>query len=240
MRLHPNLENYLAAQQETITRIRAANIPESVIVSKVLLAEHSLTRETHPKQYSITSPTDSLEVNHLGIIGDRHYRSVRPSGPRERELLPKKSVIREHRHIFAVSLGDCQALSDLVGVQVTPCLLGANLVLEREDGKPYSLSALPQGTYLRIAMPEVVTVGEITTGNLVALLQKQATQEGCGVTGASIQDFYNMGSTIVKQFCDSSKLNRGIVCSVEYPAEGIAKIKPGQRIFFGFPTGYTP
>ena len=60
---------------------------------------------------------------------------------------------------------------------------------------------------------------------MVAVLQKYATQEGCGITGATIKEHHNADKSVVKRFTEESKLNRGIVCSVEFPGEGTAKIE---------------
>ncbi len=240
MKLYQDLSAYIAGQSELLRQLEQANIPSSVIITRVLSPNSTVSKDSHPTQYSLTHSVEYLEIDSQGIIGERHHRAVRPSSGRERAILPKGTIIREHRHIFAVSLGDCKELSDRLDVEVTPELLGANLVIEREDQSPYSLSFLPQGTYLRVASSQVVESSAISKDNLIAVLQKYATQEGCGITGASIQDHHKADKSLVKRFTEESKLNRGIVCSVEFPGEGTAKIEPGQRIFFGFPTGYAP
>ena len=240
MRLYQDIAAYRVGQRELLEQLEQANIPQSAVITNVLASDYSMTKDTDPTQYSLTHSVEYLEIDSQGIIGERHHRAVRPSSGRERAIFPKGTIIREHRHLFAVSLADCKELSDKLDVEVTPQLLGANLIIERVDQLSYSLSALPQGTYIRITNPAIIDSSSINRDNLVAVLQKYATQEGCGITGLSIQEYHKADKSLVKRFIDESKLKRGIVCSVEFPGEGTTRIEAGQRVFFGFPTGYAP
>ncbi len=235
MHLYNNLEAYIAGEKAKLDELLKANLPEVGIISQVLVSPSGMTRKSHLVEYSVNKVVPYLEIDTSGIIGDRHHQSVRLSTGREKEILPKRSMVREHRHIFAVSLGDCEELSALLGYEATPQLLGANIVIEREDKRSYSLSALPQGTYLRIT-----DSGQRNADKPIAVLQKYVTQEGCGITGNAISHSYGKGTELTKLFEDAAKLNRGIVCSVEFAGVDTARLEAGQKVFFGFPTGYAP
>ena len=233
MLLYQNLDDYVRGEIERLQSLPKMNIPEQGIISRVLGPGQDQDRKSNPEGYSVTLPVNFLEIDSLGIYGDRHRRPNRPSTVREREVVPKGTIIREHRHIFAVSLYDCKVLSDKLEVDVTPELLGANLVIEREDGQDYSLSALPQGVYIRVYSHE------IEERNLLAVLEKRVTQQGCSVTGNAIRKQYEKTADLTQRFVKISTENRGIVCSVESPVDHSTRIEAGQKVSFSFPKGKT-
>ena len=110
MLLYNNLEEYVKGQREKLDKLNNANIPERGLIIKVLISSENQDKETNIKGYSITNEIPLLLINTLGILGDRHYREVRNSTGRERELYQKGTIIREHRHVFAVSHYDCKVL----------------------------------------------------------------------------------------------------------------------------------
>lgn len=235
MLFYNNLEDYIKDQQARLANLPNANIPERGIVLKVLLPRENQDKSSDVVNYSITHEVPQIEIDYLGIFGDRHRRTHKPSSGREITLYPKKTEMREHRNLFAMSPYDCRVLSDKLGVEVTPELLGANVVMGREDGRDYSLSSLPHQAYLIIAPEQSLEMPKPP----IATLLNYAKQQGCGVTGNAIAKKYN-DSTLTKRFIEHSKENRGIVCSIEYPIEPTAKIRQGQKVFFKFPMGIAP
>ncbi|MDO8556777.1 MAG: hypothetical protein Q7R96_06425 [Nanoarchaeota archaeon] len=236
MRLYNNLEEYLEGQRYALELVRTANLPDMGVVLKVLASPSGESAQANLATYSVTHEVDKLEVDCLGVVGDRHYRSYAQSTGRERDIVPKGTLIREQRHVFAVSLADCRRLSERLGVEVTPELLGANLVIGREDGQEYSLSALPPDTYLLFADAHA----EVLPKPPIAALVRYAQQEGCGVTGNALAVHYD-DKSLTSRFRDVSKTNRGIVCRVDFPTpENKAVLEAGQRVFFKYSTGVAP
>lgn len=235
MLFYNSIEDYIQGQQARLANLLNANLPERGIVLKVLLPGENQDKSGNVVNYSITHEVQQIEVDYLGIIGDRHRRAHKPSGGRETTLYPKKTQMKEHRHLFAVSPYDCRVLSDKLGVEVTPELLGANLVIGREDGRDYSLSSLPHQAYLIIAPEQSLEMSNPP----IATLLNYAKQQGCGVTGNALAKIYN-DKTLTKRFIEHSKDNRGIVCSIEYPVEPTAAIRQGQRVFCKFTMGIAP
>lgn len=227
MLFYQNLDEFVSGQREKLDSLFEAKIPERGIILKTLLADNSLDRKSDVANYSLTKEVEQIEADYLGIVGDRHRGAFRQSTSRETLLYPKGTIIREHRHVLAVSSFDCEVLSEKLGVEVTPELLGANLVIGREDGVDYSLSALPENTHLVITKEDF---------KLVTTLKHYVMQQGCGVTGNMIANKYG-DKNLIKKFIEASKNNRGIVCSVEYPVKESAVIKRGMSVYFGFPKG---
>ncbi len=235
MLFYENLLKYIEGQREKLEVLRFANIPDRGLIIKVLLPDRNQDRAANLDTYSLTYEVEQIEIDCLGIKGERHRRISRPSTGREKLIYPKGTLIREHRHIVAVSPYDCKILSDKLEVEVTPELLGANLVIGREDGQDYSLSALPEYSYLLIAEKENRELPKPP----LATLRHYTLQQGCGITGNSISKNYD-NKSLTQKFVVESKENRGILCSVEHPAEKFAIIKAGQKVFFRFPMGITP
>jgi hypothetical protein len=234
MLLYDNLAAYIEGEKVKLEKLATANLPEKGVIIQVLGPAENQDKATNLDGYSVTRPVEELVIDYEGIHGDRHRRTFHPSTGREKTLYPKGTIIREHRHIFAVSLRDCDELSNRLGVEVTPELLGANLVIAREDAAPYSLSALPIGTHLVIVEPATTEMPRPG----IATLVRYAQQQGCGITGNAISKTY--GADLTKRFGDESKTNRGIVCSVEYPVHPPAALKVGQTVFFRYSMGVTP
>lgn len=235
-RFYPGIYDYIEAMHGKLDLLANARIPSMGIISKVL-SHGKTTKEQDRLRYSITSQVESVDIDGSGIVGDRHYREFRLAGGRERDVYPKedKCFIREQRHIFAVSDFDCNVLSEKVGREITPELLGANLVISREDRRDFSLSQLPLGTYLFI--------GDANSREMptppVASLVMYTKQLGCAVTGNAIAEHYG-DLSLSKKFVDAAQDNRGIVLTVEHPYNSKAVLRAEQKVFFGFSTGETP
>ncbi|MBM3233075.1 hypothetical protein FJZ18_02825 [Candidatus Pacearchaeota archaeon] len=232
MFFHNSRFEYLQAQRAKLDEILLANIPEVGIITKVLFTNEP-RNIAKIMSYSITREVDTLEVTIEGIKGDRHHGGVASSTGRERALYHKGTQILQQRQIFAVSPYDCQVLSEKMGVEITPELLGANLLIEHQDRKTnYSLSLLSRGTYLCIS-PEALV--ELPRPPLATLIH-HVEQQGCGVTGAAIAAHYN-NPLLIAKFTEHSKSNRGIACRIEYPVQSPAFLRKGQKVFFKYPTG---
>lgn len=235
MLFYKNLNEYVKGQREKLDRLANAHIPEEGLIARVLGPSDNQDKSRNVTGYSITQEVDILELDYQGIMKDRHYGTHRLSTARERFIFPKGTEIRQHRHVFAVSPYDCKVLSEKLGVEVTPELLGANLVIKSIDNRPYSLSELPENTYL------VISQGNAShrPQKPIAILVHYVKQQGCGITGNAIAEHYS-DKSLTKKFMGASKDNRGIVCSIEYPVDQPAILEEGQKIFFIFPTGVSP
>lgn len=236
--------------RERLNRIYDANFPGDgkLIISRVL---HPQPADTKGLGYMFTQEQDRpLLVTTRGIVGARRYCQEREMNGREKHALPRGAHLRNHRHLLAVSELDCKKLSDRMGVEITPELLGANLVLSREDGEPFELTALLYGTDLQIYPQRVSQLPKNDEGmsrppqnneGLEALLRVQAEQMGCKMTGNSIAMHYN-DKSLVSKFIENSKENRGLILSLEHPVEADsrkAEFRPGQVVYVRYPTGKT-
>src|SRR3989344_5757567 len=173
MKYYNNLEAYIAGQRALLDQLLTANLPEVGVILKVLLPDQRKRGDI--ANYSVTREADFLAVDCLGVMSDRHRELYVNTTARETDVYPKRTKIRGHRHIFVVSLYDCKLLSDRLGVPVTPELLGANVVVGREDGADYSLSALPAETALLIASEKAISIPRPPLASFI----RHAVQEGC-------------------------------------------------------------
>ncbi|MDO8564069.1 MAG: hypothetical protein Q7R87_03610 [Nanoarchaeota archaeon] len=230
---YKDFQDYLAGEKARLDARWEIDFPDRGVILKVLAHHSQRTKENDAKNYSVTSEYDNIRIDGLGIAGDRHYGFSRKSTGREKEY-PRGSEIAGGRHIFAVSPYDCKILSDKIGVEITPELLGANLVIGREDEKDLPLSELPVGTRLFI--------GESNASEFpkppIATLVNYVKQMGCVVTGNAIAEYYGR-KELSRAFIEHSKNNRGIVCNVEYPVLERATLEAGQKVLFRFHTGIT-
>jgi len=231
MKFYESFQAYVEGEKRKLESMQGARIPEVGIIKKVLGPNDRQAEGTNGI-YSVTQPVDSLKIDFQGIVGDKHHAAFRDSTARERETYTTGTPIRQHRHIFVVSQYDCDILSGKLNVLVTPELLGANLVIEREDEAPYSISQLPFHTSLLIEDPGQ----ELPSRPPIATLEHQLMQEGCSETGLAIATNYD-DSSLKAKFFEAAEQNRGIVFSVEYPVMGDATLEVGQKVFFRFPTG---
>ncbi len=228
---YKNFSDYLAEERKKLDERERMDFPDSGIILKVLAHPRQQTKRTHPKTYSVTQEVSQIDINTRGILGDRHFDSARDSTGRESEY-PRKTVIAGGRHIFAVSPYDCRILGEKMGVEITPELLGANIVIGREDGKDLPLSELPITTRLFIAKSDSLVLPKLPTATLINYVK----QQGCVVTGNAIAEKYDR-KELSAMFIANSKDNRGIVCNIEYPVEVKAALKAGQKVFFRFNQG---
>jgi hypothetical protein len=236
MLFYNDLAEYVAKESEKLAELQKANIPDSGVVLDVLSPGEDQDRDGNPGRYSVTRPVDRLTIDQYGIAGDRHRSLTKRATGRESALYKSSgATIVNRRQIFAVSPEDCRVLSDRLGVEITPQLLGANLVIGRDDGAAFALSEVPCNTYFAIAQADAEAPPQPPIATLVNYVQ----QQGCSRTGKAIAQALD-DPTLVRRFVTQAKTHRGIVCSVEYPADAPATIERGQRIFFRFPMGRCP
>ena len=158
---------------------------------------------------------------------------TRPSTAREAKLYGRTGVsIVNRRQVFVTSPGEYEVLTHTVGVEITAELLGANLVIGREDGDEFYISDLPSNTYLVVGAPESTEPDKPPVATLIQYVQ----QKGCRVTGKAIVTRYGE-QRLQKQFIENTRRRRGILCSVEYPVDEPATLERGQKVFFRFPVG---
>ena len=229
MHIHKDLESYLDFQKQRNLEIAEANFPSRGVITRIL-APSGLSEEVDGEKYLVNHDVETLAIDRAGIVGDRHNSVYREMNSREKAIYPRKALIRQHRHLVAISPYDCEVISKAMGMEIDPALLGVNLVIERDDGEDYSLSAIPFGTYVAIG-------GEPRKQPVT--LQHQVTQEGCGVTGAAIaQHFANEEMRL--EFVRASKKNRGVLLGIEHIEGDTQTLEVGQEVHFMFPVGFTP
>jgi len=236
MLFHDNLDTHVRFEQERLARLHQANIPEVGVILAVLGPNEDQDARANPGGHSVTRPVERLALNSHGIEGDRHAGLTRSSTGRESALYRTDRVrITNRRQIFAVSPADCDVLSQRLEVEATPQLLGANLVIGREDGESFSLSSVPMNTYFVIASAGGAEMPCPPIATLVHYVQ----QQGCSRTGKAFARAYGDDS-LVKRFVTHSRDHRGILCAVEYPADSVVYLEAGQRVFFKFAMGRCP
>lgn len=232
MMFYGSLDEYLSGERDKLDRLSHANIPQYGVILQVLGPSDNQDKTSNRDGYCINQQVERLQVDHLGVMGDRHRRAFFPSRGRDLETYPKGTVIRESRHVFAVSPSDCAALSAELGVDVTPELLGANLVIGHPEDQPFSLTELPLCTRLLIGPSDAIEPPKPPIATFIQYVK----QHGCGLTGNAIAKHYG-DATLTQRFMACSKNHRGIACNVEYPVEAPAWIEAGQKVFFRFPMG---
>ena len=233
MLFYDDLAEFVTKQTEKLERLKSASIPEVGVILALFGPNDNQVMDANPGLHSVTQPVDRLAIDCHGIDGDRHRGLTRPSTVRESRLYKKGNVtIVNRRQIFAVSPHECDLLSTRLGVEITPQLLGANIVIGRDDGTDYCISDVPQNTYFVIAPADAVEPPSVPIATLIQYLQ----QKGCGRTGRAITKRYGDPS-LTKRFVANAEHQRGILCSVEYPVDSIAVLERGQKVFFKFPMG---
>ncbi len=232
MLFYENIAEYITKQSEKLQGLEGANIPEVGVIIDVLGPNDDQDRDTNPGRHLVTQRVDRLAIDCHGIEDDRHRGLTRLSTGRETLYKRKGSTIVNRRQIFAVSPHECKQLSERLQVEITPQLLGANLVIGRDDGADYCISDVPLYTHLVIASADAVAPPQPPVATLVQYLQ----QKGCSLTGRAIATEYG-DEKLTKQFIAHAEHHRGILCSVEYPVDSVAFLERGQKVFFRFPMG---
>ena len=233
MLFYENFAEYIREEQEKLERLKQANIPEVGVILAVFGPNDNQDLKKNPGGHSVTQRVEGLTIDCHGIEGDRHQGLTRPATGREAPLYQRsRAQIVNRRQLFAVSPYECTLLSQRLGVEVTPQLLGANLLIGREDGGDFSISNLPVNTYLAIAPAN----GAESPAPPIATLIHYVQQKGCSRTGKALAKEYG-DATLTKRFVDQAEFERGILCSVEYPVAKPAVLECGQRVYFKFPMG---
>ena len=233
MLFYDDLTEFIAKQSDKLQHLASANIPDVGVVLDVLGPNDNQDRNANPGRHSVTQSVDRLAIDCYGIDGDRHRGLTRHSTGREAPLYKNtRSKIVNRRQIFAVSPYECELLSQRLDVEITPQLLGANIVVGREDGADFSISAVPLNTYFVIAPADAVELPQPPIATLIHFIQ----QKGCSLAGKAVTTEYG-DPALTKQFVAHSEHHRGILCSVEYPVDSPAFLESGQKVFFRFPMG---
>jgi hypothetical protein len=138
-----------------------------------------------------------LQLDHGGVVGDRHHGTTRRSGSREARFYPRGTVIRNRRQVSLVSVEELAEVAERLGLAaIRPEWLGANLLVA---GFP-QLSALPLGA--RILLPG--GVGLVCEG----------VNQPCRLPARVLDErFPGAGRGFVR----AAYGRRGIVASVERP-----------------------
>ncbi|MFL2541832.1 MAG: hypothetical protein ACJ0UT_07650 [Candidatus Latescibacterota bacterium] len=233
MIFYENLTEYIDGESKKIEQLKQANIPAVGVILEVYGPNDHQDMQQNPGGHSVTQAVEGLRVDCHGIEGDRHVGLTRSSTAREADLyLRSRAQIVNRRQVFAVSPYECVLLSKQLGVEVTPQLLGANLLIGRADGGDYCISHVPVNSYLVIAEADAVDASKPPVATLIHYVQ----QKGCSRTGKAIAKAYDDAS-LSRRFVDHAEFERGILCGVEYPVAEPAVLHKGQRVFFKFPMG---
>lgn len=235
MIFYHNAAEYFKKEQERLIQRQSANLPDEGRITRLMLPSPELNEYDHFPRYYRTHEVDSLEVDYRGIVGERHQAVTRPSGGRETKVYPPGTEIRGHRHLFIGCSSDIAELSRRMGVELTPEMLGFNIMIEREDRQDFSITELPVGTVMLLGDE----MSEKPSKPPLATFTSFVKQEGCGVTGKLIADYYEDPS-LTRKFREISKDFRGLICSVEFPVEAKISLKKQQRIFFRYSQGLAP
>ena len=235
MLFYQNAADYLEQEQKRLVERQGANLPDEGRITQLMLPSAELNEDDHFPYYSLTHEVNSLEVDYRGIVGERHQAVTRPSGGRELKVYPRGTQIRGHRHLFVSCSADVAEISRLMGLEVTPEMLGLNLLIDREDGEDFSLTELPVGTMMLLADEEATKPSKPPLATFTSFVK----QEGCGITGKLIAEHYG-DPTLTRKFREVAKDHRGILCSVEFPVEATVFLKKNQRIFFRYSQGLAP
>ena len=233
MLFYDDLAEFIAKEIDKLLRLEKANIPEVGVILDVLGPNDNQDIEANPGLHSVTQQVDRLAIDCYGIHGDRHRGLTRPSTGREAPLYRKSgATIVNRRQIFAVSPHECELLSQRLEVDITPQLLGANIVIGRDNGDDFCISDVPLNTYFAIAPADAVEPSHLPIATLIHYVQ----QKGCSRTGRAVAKEY-ADAALTKQFVVHSEHQRGILCGVEYPVDSTAYLERGQKVFFRFPMG---
>ena len=233
MLFYDSLSEFIDKQSKKLEKLKSANIPEVGVVMDVLGPNDNQDITSNPGGHSVTQSVDRLSVDCHGVASDRHRGLTRPSTPREAPLYKNTGAsIVNRRQIFAVSPYESTLLSQHLDVEITPELLGANLVIGREDGEPFSISDVPLNTYFVMAPPDADAPSTPPVATLIQYIQ----QKGCSRTGRAVAKAYD-DTTLTKNFVAHAEHQRGILCSVEYPVDAPVYLERGQKVFFKFPMG---
>ena len=232
MLFYDDLAEFIAKQSEKLQGLEKANIPEVGVILEVLKPNDNQDREANPGRHLVTQQVDRLAIDCSGIEGDRHRGLTRLSTGRETLYKRKGSTIVNRRQILAVSPYECELLSERLHVEITPQLLGANLVIGRNDGADFCISDVPLYTHFVIAAADAAAPPQPPVATLVQYLQ----QKGCSLAGRAIAKAYE-DEKLTQQFVAHAEHHRGILCSVEYPVDSVAFLERGQNVYFRFPMG---
>ena len=233
MLFYDDVDQYLEDQIAKLQALKTANLPNDGVILQVLGPNDDQAIESNPGGHSVTQAVDQLSVDCHGVTGDRHRGLTRRSTPRESPLYRRtRAQIVNRRQLFAVSPDECTLLTEQLGVEITPQLLGANLVIGSSDGSPFYLSDLPVNTYFAISDADDDAPSVPPLATLVHYVQ----QKGCSRTGDAVAKAHD-DPALVRRFVEVAEHRRGILCSVEYPVEEAVALKKGQRVFFRFPMG---
>jgi hypothetical protein len=229
---YDDLAEFITQQSAKLQGLEGANIPEVGVILDVLGPNDNQDRDANPGRHSVTQAVDRLAIDCRGIEGDRHRGLTRLSTGRESLYKRKGSTIVNRRQVLAVSPHECDLLSERLDVEITPQLLGANLVIGRDDGVDYCISDVPLYTHFVIAPADAGAPSLPPVATLVQYLQ----QKGCSLAGRAIAREYG-NEELTNQFVAHAEQHRGILCSVEYPVDSVAFLERGQKVFFRFPMG---
>ena len=235
MLFYKNAEEYFEEEYKRMLQRKMANLPDQGSITKLFLPSPELNENDHFPYYSLTHEVESLEVDHRGIVGERHQAVTRPSGGRELKVYPRGTEIRSHRHLFVSCTSDIKELSRRMELAITPEMLGLNLLIDRDDDQDFSITELPVGTMMLLAENGATKPAKPPLATLTGFVK----QEGCGITGKLIADHYG-DPALTRKFREVSKDHRGILCSVEFPVSTTVVLQKGQRIFFRYSKGLAP
>jgi len=229
---YKDLGDYLAWENERLQLLKSSNLPSetSLGIGRVLLSHQS---KTDGVRYLTTSEVPNLPVDQNWIIGTRHNAEFRWSTIREAYIFPRATPIKQKRHIFAWTQGMVNKISQELWHEISPELLGWNMVLNRPDQEDFHLDGLPIWTDFMVYPSDVTDARNKT--KLIVNMKLLYFQKGCKVTRKSIADELNIDDPSFPQaFNQASKNFRWAVLEIEgLQWEDI--LQANQKVFVRLP-----
>lgn len=104
----------------------------------------------------VPAPTERIELDWGGPIGDRHHGETMLSDTRQASVYPRGTVIRNHRQVSLVDAAELAAIAEAMGIpDLAPGLVADNICTA---GIP-DLTALPRMTRLVFEAGAVLVLG---------------------------------------------------------------------------------
>lgn len=165
----------------------------------------------------VTTATETLTLDHAGIVGDRHSGPQRRAGPRER-WLPRGASLRNDRQVSALCPAELAEIARRLGLtELPPEWIGGNLLIE---GLP-EFSRIAPGSRLAFGGG---WCGEGTFGGS-AVLRVEGYNFPCRLAGAGIAAASGEAGH-ASAFVKAALSLRGLVLSVDLAGT----IAPGDRV----------
>jgi hypothetical protein len=163
---------------------------------------HVVALHVWPAGLDAPVEADSLTLDWGGPVGDRHHGETMLSGTRQRRVFEDGTVIRNHRQVSIVDIGELAAIAAALGVpSLAPGLIADNICTQGIPG----LTSLPPMTRMVFDSGAVLVLGGENTP--------------CTIAGALVQSVHG---TPPQSFPKAAMGLRGVTGWVERPGTLVA------------------